>query len=57
MALQLVAISEGSSLMELYAEVFMEGKEGRSGVSFMVIGGGGSLDEPRLGTCENSLKK
>lgn len=57
MALRLVAISEGSSLMELYAEVFMEGKERRSGLSFMVIGGGGSLDEPRLGTWENSLKK
>ena len=38
MALRSVAISEGSSLMELYAEVFMEGKEGRSGVSFMVMG-------------------
>ena len=49
MALRLVAISEGSSLMELYAEVFMEGKDERSGVCFMVIGGGGSLDEPRLG--------
>ena len=49
MALRLVAISEGSSLMELYAEVFMEGQEERSGVCFMVIGGGGSLDEPRLG--------
>lgn len=57
MTLRLVAISEGSSLTELYAEVFMEGKVGRSGVCFMVIGGGGSLDEPRLGTWENSLKK
>lgn len=43
-----LTISEGSSLIELHSEVFVEGSEGRSDLLLDLL-----LDEPRLVTWKN----